>query len=261
MLKRIDALLAGKKDSDAHIFEAQLEKYFGNGVSVLPGYGKFLQYLRTQPAFMNESKEVVVFLENLKTIQNSKRDLRRILVNFAEEIKKVIHSKAKALERLINDKLETPFKKLCIEAILKNPAQIPIASSLVLKSIKQPEAKETCIRFANAVLPETSFMERMEVLSYLQKNALKGLEVNGLEPPKIMIVGAGPAGITRAILAALCGCEIQIIEKRKEETEARPNVLVLGKNSDQHWIMDDMKLLKFLGLQTHLNENDKWGTF
>ncbi len=63
---------------------------------------------------------------------------------------------------------------------------------------------------------------------------------------KIAIIGAGPAGLMRGLLAIYLRFEIKIIEKRNasySQTEGRPNILLLG-----HHVPDDLYPLVYFGV-------------
>lgn len=62
---------------------------------------------------------------------------------------------------------------------------------------------------------------------------------------KILILGAGPAGLTRSLLLSLQNIPVQILEKRKPPafTEGRENIIMLGMKD-----INDLKILNFLGV-------------
>lgn len=56
-------------------------------------------------------------------------------------------------------------------------------------------------------------------------------EVNKCNPRSVVVLGAGPAGLLFALTAIVNGCATQIIEKRKEGSAGRENMVSLSKKT------------------------------
>ena len=145
--------------------------------------------------------------------------------------------------------------ELC-EIIISNPAEIPIHPDLIKDLPEYQLIKE---KFGNLESEPESFDVRIKQLQCIQGIQRQIILDEGKEPPNVLIVGAGPAGLLRAVLSTLAGCNVTVLEKRPEKHDGRPNVLVLGKSEKEKQKISDLTILRNLGIT--MNIERKLGTF
>lgn len=136
--------------------------------------------------------------------------------------------------------------------ILRNPAHIALSDISYQKTSVLKEAIELC-PYQNSYLQVTleAHLKRFKTLRKLN------LKISKEEPSNVVIIGAGPAGLLRAIIASLEGFTVTVIEKRSKEDKTRPNVLVLGRNGQKK----DLEILASLGILEKLKIEKQLGEF
>ncbi|KAF3362497.1 hypothetical protein PHSC3_000970 [Chlamydiales bacterium STE3] len=87
---------------------------------------------------------------------------------------------------------------------------------------------------------EVSFAERMQFL----KNNMR---IRSYDKPTVVILGAGPAGLIRAIISVCEGNPTTVIEKRPENAPGRLNTVAIDKHA--------VSILKNFGVYQYLLEN------
>jgi flavin-dependent dehydrogenase len=108
-----------------------------------------------------------------------------------------------------------------------------------------------------ALDPVNSFTSTMTQLHNTQVAATQSKTTNGTGSPKVVILGAGPAGLMRAIESLVRGNETIVVEKRAEGQEGRFNTVALTE--------DTVQQLTQYGIYQYLLENGsifpptKWG--
>lgn len=86
------------------------------------------------------------------------------------------------------------------------------------------------------------FCQRMDELKFSRREALK----QNHNKPSVVILGAGPAGLIRAIYTLLNGNPVVVIEKRSESDNRRENAVAL--------MVDTVEILQYLGVYQYMLE-------
>ena len=106
-----------------------------------------------------------------------------------------------------------------------------------------------------------SFLDKMAALRSLRNSNIlarcsklkaASSDVQSIAIQSIAILGAGLAGLTRAILAILNGNEVRVIEKRAENQEGRLNGIILSSET--------VAVLKECGIYHYLKEKQLFGS-
>lgn len=129
-------------------------------------------------------------------------------------------------------------------------------AELVLKAIeKRPEEINTCIACNQACLDHTFQLQICSCI--VNPRACHETELNFLptkEPKKIAVVGAGPAGMAAATIAAERGHTVDLFEAEKEiGGQFNMAKVIPGKEEYQHTIRYYNAMIKKHGVQVHLN--------
>jgi hypothetical protein len=104
---------------------------------------------------------------------------------------------------------------------------------------------------------EPSFTDKIQELRRAQAATVQSKTADSAFSPKVVILGAGPAGLMRAIESLLRGNETIVIEKREAGKEGRSNTVALTEETIQQ--------LKACGVYQYLSEQGrifpptKWG--
>lgn len=252
-------------DSAINLVEG-LQKEFSLNKNHLDLLGKLVN-LKVLEQVENESiplslrEEVSSNLPELANYLESKHKTKiensfnyQLVSSSIDDINNTISNKKLAIKRAMElGKLEydESLLDLC-DLIISNPAEIPIDPLIIKKSDEYQAVKNKTSLFETTIFKsdEEKLQIRTKQLIFLRKIQLSLMKDKNQIPPHVLIAGAGPGGLIRAILAALSGCNVTVIEKRSKESEERPNVLVLGKDTGK-----DLQILEFLGVTQKIKDN------
>jgi flavin-dependent dehydrogenase len=243
----------------------------------------------TQP----DIEKLKSFLNLLTAKKMQGDDLYKTIDNLYTQLVRTKQSKidllCSAYKKMIPINIEDPKFKIRFFAIsqqiLKNPFEPPIAISEVLAELsseidpnlnkllvelssKLSETKETKKSFwdyrpliekelnelaiKNGLLPYL-FDCKIEGLKHILEHEMKFNELER-DSNENLIVGAGPAGLIRAIYCSIKGAPFKLIEKRKADKNPRPNTVTLGK-----WDPKELDILSFTGALTDLENKISFG--
>ena len=141
-----------------------------------------------------------------------------------------------------------PFRPLLAPALEQHLFQMaaarcgrPISPAVLEPTMIAPSPEQLPIPQAKSV-HEGRFRQRIADLKLLQTI---GTRSQGNRRHSVLIIGAGPAGLIRAISATLRGLETTVIELRPENAAKRPQIVVIRSQAVIR-LLDELGVIDFL---------------
>lgn len=156
-------------------------------------------------------------------------------------------------EQILNNPFEPKIDP--IDVLPKDSPLHKLLSRTIPKSQKKtywdwmPPLERQAVELANTP-------EKMEILIKAKTDGLRNLAlpINPNDPSRHLIAGAGPSGLIHALCFKMLGKQFDIVERRGENKNARPNTVTLGK-----WETKELEILFFFGAIHRMRDKISFG--
>ena len=200
-------------------------------------------------------------LDNDQNInENDKNDIKEFANELTRELTTALNRKFDVLqnieimirEKIPLDEHQKIYFAVILRQVLDNPFDLPY----------NPELPESLREFIDMEIPPGDpaiLQAKIDSLKLIRKSYIDNQDPDRQE--KILISGAGPAGLMFGLIYAMQGKDFTVIEKRSQGDKMRENIVGLGKEEDPSNLKmlqglnttgsykgADMKLLNFFGL-------------